>query len=954
MIHRFPLHRAVTAICALLMACPDLPAFADDSTPRLPAASAASPPACDLTGSWRFTLGDLSLLQLPGTPAGTAIASHLTALGVGEGETPADGSPAGGVVTGRYQTAAGEGRIDGIVRGPRLDLKWFQPESFAPPDNAGDGYLEIAGDCDHLAGAFRFGFTGEPANPWTAERVATGAPAGDPELEAAHRRLDAGFDALEEYRAAMPRQGFDAAALAARLGPDLSAAFAYLRDRVGYQPYAGALRGVRGTLLAGAGNAADRSLLLAALLKQQGFAVRFATAVLSDADAASLLDAARPGDAAAVGPARLPATLLGAAGIEPARVEAGALQAAAARQAFLDSVGAEAAHQAPLVAAALGDAVIGGGDPRQSLREDVRDHVWVQVRDGDAWVDLDPTLPAAIPGQRLAEAAETYDALPERLWQSVQFVLTIERRDADGLVTEELGGWSVRVADVMDSGLPAFTLVNQPLDTGGDPGASWSLDELAQAFTAYGSDAVLAASQFQPALILSSGEVQLGKPFDLKGEILPDDPQIRAAQGVQTAVGGGFAGAAGALDSLFGDPEPAPPPASTLTAYWIDYRIVGPDGARSFRRTILDRIGPAARAAGGTDLAEDAIDDDAARLRLSTVNEILVTGAPPTGEYAAALSLDHFLANRAYLTGLADVAYGAVAADMSLLGKGSQYPNLLLVLRLLQQEMLTEAAEAAGVAAYQAAPNLVIQQRGLMRRDAGLVAHRTIDLLDVSAATAPDAVPAAAADFQRRYGLLMTALESGVVSEQQARDCPDCAPVPVVDTGAVMRQATADGVPLVLLRPEQPADVESLPLPGDFRAALAGELAAGNWVIVPAEPVSVAGEAVAAWWRINPGTGAILGIVDGQGQTLAEFTIKEKILLIWPGVFFGGLTTAQCTGVGGPISTPKAVGCIFCGLIAGLCIELAYLTQVWEIAGPTCGFYSAAISGAVACSATFL
>src|SRR5206468_4691730 len=62
----------------------------------------------------------------------------------------------------------------------------------------------------------------------------------------------------------------DVPAKARELRLDPQRIFAFVRDEIAYEPYRGVLRGARGTLAAGAGNALDKALLLQSLLAASG------------------------------------------------------------------------------------------------------------------------------------------------------------------------------------------------------------------------------------------------------------------------------------------------------------------------------------------------------------------------------------------------------------------------------------------------------------------------------------------------------------------------------------------------------------------------------------------------------------------------------------------------------------------------------------------------------------
>ncbi|MEE8467353.1 MAG: hypothetical protein V3T22_02800 [Planctomycetota bacterium] len=68
---------------------------------------------------------------------------------------------------------------------------------------------------------------------------------------------------------------FEPLAVVTRVGTNPEALTTFVRDRVGYEPILGVVRGARGTLAAGAGGDWDRALLLQSLLAEAGFRSRF-------------------------------------------------------------------------------------------------------------------------------------------------------------------------------------------------------------------------------------------------------------------------------------------------------------------------------------------------------------------------------------------------------------------------------------------------------------------------------------------------------------------------------------------------------------------------------------------------------------------------------------------------------------------------------------------------------
>ena len=245
-------------------------------------------------------------------------------------------------------------------------------------------------------------------------------PAGDPvqRLEAAKSRLTA--------------LRYDIIARAQALAPGHEAAFAFVRDHVGFDAYQGVLRGAHGTFTARRGNAWDRALLLAAFLAHHDVRHRFARATLDGATVdrlyGRLFSPPRPADG-------------DRAGDVTGRPDNVALQRIRARaQRDYDVI--MAAHGQTL-------SVIGARSSREQSMTELRDHVWVQAEVGGVWLDLDPTFTDARPGQRLAGAVSTFDDVPASTHQRVTVRVVAETLEGNRTQETEALSASFNTADIL-------------------------------------------------------------------------------------------------------------------------------------------------------------------------------------------------------------------------------------------------------------------------------------------------------------------------------------------------------------------------------------------------------------------------------------------------------------------------------------------------------------------------
>jgi transglutaminase-like putative cysteine protease len=167
-------------------------------------------------------------------------------------------------------------------------------------------------------------------------------------------------------------------ALAAKLNNDPLRIFQYVRDNTRFEAYQGALRGARGVIWSGAGNAIDRASLLVALLRVSGIPARYLRGSIPLADEQRLIRSMFPQIEGVVG--------VNDPGLTPSDPE---------------------------------------NDP--TLLNEVADHFWVELNGGSGFTPADPSFSENTIGHVSGSAAgAALTAVPEELNQTVTLTLSAE------------------------------------------------------------------------------------------------------------------------------------------------------------------------------------------------------------------------------------------------------------------------------------------------------------------------------------------------------------------------------------------------------------------------------------------------------------------------------------------------------------------------------------------------
>jgi hypothetical protein len=339
----------------------------------------------------------------------------------------------------------------------------------------------------------------------------------------------------------------------------------------------------------------------------------------------------------------------------------------------------------------------------------VRDHVWVQVRWGSEWLDLDPTFPDAVPGSALTAAtATTFDVPGEQLHQ-----VTLR------VIAGNLAYGSVEERQVLSRTFDAPTVADQQVFLYFQP----DLEGIGGSIV----EALSGAEQWTPVLMVD-GETTEGSAFEARNR----------------------------GTDLFGDPTETTPLATLRVE--VETSLAGQPGEIA-THMLLDRVPPAR--VGASDLTEEELAplaaDDAGPLVLGAIEQLLVStgGLSPYLQAArrgiAADYVDYLLGNDE--AQLADHALGDLLYPLAV-------ANAAIVLGS-EQVSVPSLEDPGRIRAFVAAPRAYLKRSGQDPTDPERVAFGTDLLLDDVRVVAADETAAADGALAAMwYGALQSAFET--------------------------------------------------------------------------------------------------------------------------------------------------------------------------------------------------
>jgi hypothetical protein len=685
------------------------------------------------------------------------------------------------------------------------------------------------------------------------------------------KRLENAFSALEDAIQRIPRETFDPEAIIQKAGGDALKLFEWVRDETDLIAYQGCLRGSVGVLMDRRGNSLDRALLLCELLRRAGYEARLARRHLSDEETALVLKKLERRPRKQASPL-LQSTFRNQEDLLDFYVQNFELD----RKNLVETISKSQREQENKIRQIQAEhkeltadifTILNTSmksklqDQDNTVPDDLKDHWWVQLeRDGD-WVDLDPVLPDAAPGQTLGTPEETLkpDDLDEEIFHAIRIKVIAEQFE-EGDLKEKL---------VLQHTLVPLKTLGERIVLRHFP-LVWPSDEKflkTQEPVPFLKEALAKQTEWQAVLEIDEEIVE--KSFVTAQGSISDEPSQKAGrkEGRPGSPGGLLKGLVREEEEEQEKTE-KPSDKAHLTAEWLEFEVHTPGRpVQIHRREIFDLIGPQARKEKSIRRWKPTERQRLDRaLQILGETEILPLFCRLSPEFIEEWTASYVLLNRrVYLNLVED--YGRWEPEELLLEMTKIKPLYANLYGLaLKRFKLSPYGDKISVCS----PNLLARRSRLTENGRGeLIGIESLDIIanDISL-TQKTSESAFSARVEQ--GILDTLVEA---YELEGRGI-------VENTALLFRQSRTEGMDWLLLQGLEDPNWKRIRVSGDVRSRLEQDLSRGFDVIVPAKEIMAAGKPRFTWWRLNPETGNLLGIGEkGSGQALSEYAEEANFVI---------------------------------------------------------------------------
>jgi hypothetical protein len=724
-------------------------------------------------------------------------------------------------------------------------------------------------------------------------------------IKEASSKLERMFQSLEKEKKDFPRDTFDPEWIVEKMNRDPVKLFDWVHDNTFLVPYYGLLRGPQGVLMDRLGNSLDRAMLLYWMLKEAGLRTRLAHGNLSEKQANDLLTNIRPIPKEGALPVaktdqqtlrKLITNYAKQYNMSAEKIFSFVQDIKLQQKRLFEEAIRRTQEQAQRISAAVNmemPNIMEQKKTEQTTAIDAfKDHWWVQYKDEEKWIDLDPTFPKEELGRTWVEADKTLQ--PENFNEIIDSCHYVRIR----IILEFWKNERLVEVEALNTHLFPQALLGMKITLQHVP-PQWpqNLNFFKEKNPVESMKrTVLAQREWLPVISIDSDIISkysfLTDSDNLYDSSLPNWAQAAlAGRKSVDAVKEGSEKTGNRIGDLLrarskrplGDKtqEAEKPKKTHLTAEWIEYEIFSPgQETQKIRRKIFDLLGQAVRSGGMENVPEPEI-TEAQKLErgfaLFGETEILPLVCHLSPQFIEYIVITGLLDNRTFILNLlhnAEIANDKILTDLNKDFK--PLPTRLYSLAMARHEWSRLKQDiyldSINIFSYHNMLKINENREPVLLESYDIVANK------VAVHLAENIDPFL---IRCEQGVTDANIEALLASEKCIMG--DCTPLQrkVENTAELFASSKEQKIEWLTVRNTDDPAWEKIEMPGDFRTQIELDLAYGYVVIVPERAVNLENREVYAWWRVDPNTGNTIGIGEhGWGQAATEEKLLEKQLVL--------------------------------------------------------------------------